>query len=99
MAGMEAGHGIQSHSGRVAEEITEPRTGGMNNKRIVELRKQIREHDYRYYVLDEPTISDYEFDQLMRELKAIEERHPELITPDSPTQRVGGQPAKEFPTH
>jgi DNA ligase (NAD+) len=66
---------------------------------IEALRKQIREHEYRYYVLDEPTISDYEFDQLMRELKALEEQHPELITPDSPTQRVGGQPAKEFPTH
>ena len=66
---------------------------------IEELRKQIREHEYRYYVLDQPTISDYEFDQLMRELKALEERHPELVTPDSPTQRVGGEPAKEFPTY
>src|SRR6185369_4348235 len=57
------------------------------------------DHEYRYYVLDQPTISDYEFDQLMRELKAIEQEHPELITPDSPTQRVGGQPAKEFPSY
>ena len=68
-------------------------------QRIEELRKQIREHEYRYYVLDQPVISDYEFDQLVRELKTLEEQHPELITPDSPTQRVGGQPAKEFPTH
>src|ERR1051325_8196220 len=67
--------------------------------RIDELRKQIREHEYRYYVLDQPVVSDYEFDQLMGELKALEEQHPELVTPDSPTQRVGGQPAKEFPTH
>jgi len=66
---------------------------------IEELRKQIREHDHRYYVLDQPIISDYEFDQLMRELKTLEEQHPELITPDSPTQRVGGEPAKEFPTY
>src|SRR5262245_8720940 len=66
---------------------------------IEELRRQIREHEYRYYVLDQPVISDYEFDQLMRELKELEEQHPELITPDSPTQRVGGQPAKEFPTY
>jgi DNA ligase (NAD+) len=66
---------------------------------IEDLRKQIREHEYRYYVLDEPVISDYEFDQLMRELKTLEEQHPELITSDSPTQRVGGEPAKEFPTH
>jgi DNA ligase (NAD+) len=68
-------------------------------KRIEELREQIRDHEYRYYVLDQPVISDYEFDQLMRELQALEQQHPESITPDSPTQRVGGQPAKEFPTY
>src|SRR5262245_27319016 len=67
--------------------------------RIEELREQIRDHEYRYYVLDKPVISDYEFDQLMRELKKLEEEHPELITPDSPSQRVGGEPAKEFPTY
>src|SRR3989442_12113266 len=67
--------------------------------RIEELREQLREHEYRYYVLDEPTISDYDFDQLMRELQKLEQKHPELITPDSPTQRVGGEPAKEFPSH
>ena len=66
---------------------------------IEELRKQIREHEHHYYVLDQPIISDYEFDQLMRELKTLEVQHPELITPDSPTQRVGGEPAKEFPTY
>ena len=69
------------------------------SERIEKLRQEIREHEYRYYVLDQPTISDYEFDQLLRELKALEAEHPELITPDSPTQRVGGQPAKEFPTY
>src|SRR5262245_45254194 len=67
--------------------------------RIEELRGQIREHEYRYYVLDQPVISDYEFDQLMRELQRLEAEHPEFITPDSPTQRVGGEPAKEFPTY
>jgi DNA ligase (NAD+) len=67
-------------------------------ERIEKLRKEIREHDYRYYVLAQPTISDYEYDQLMRELEELERQHPELITPDSPTQRVGGQPTKEFPT-
>ena len=71
----------------------------VKQNRAEELRKQIRDHEYRYYVLDKPTISDYEFDQLMRELKALEQEHPELITSDSPTQRVGGQPAKEFPTY
>jgi DNA ligase (NAD+) len=67
--------------------------------RIEELRNQIRDHEYRYYVLDQPTISDFEFDQLVRELQRLEQEYPDLITPDSPTQRVGGQPAKEFPTH
>jgi DNA ligase (NAD+) len=67
--------------------------------RAEELRDQIRDHEHRYYVLDKPSISDYEFDQLMRELKQLEAEHPELITTDSPTQRVGGHPAKEFPTY
>ena len=67
--------------------------------RIEHIRNQIREHEHRYYVLDQPTISDYEFDQLLRELQKLEQEHPELVTPDSPTQRVGGEPAKAFPTH
>lgn len=67
-------------------------------KEIEELRRNIREHDYRYYVLNEPIISDYEYDQLMAKLIALENAHPELITPDSPTQRVSGEPTKEFPT-
>jgi DNA ligase (NAD+) len=66
--------------------------------RAAELRHQISEHDYRYYVLAEPTISDAEYDELMRELQNLEKRFPALRTPDSPTQRVGGQPTKEFPT-
>ncbi len=66
---------------------------------IEKLRELIREHEYRYYVAAEPSISDYEFDQLMRELQRLEQEHPELVTPDSPTQRVGGEPAKEFPSH
>src|SRR5437762_3841718 len=74
-------------------------TGPPIADRIEDLRNQIREHEYRYYVLDQPTISDYEFDQLMRELQKLEQEHPELVTPDSPTQRVGGEPAKAFPSH
>jgi DNA ligase (NAD+) len=66
-------------------------------KEIARLREQVRYHEYRYYVLNDPEISDYEFDQLMRRLQGLEREHPELITPDSPTQRVGGQPAEEFP--
>lgn len=69
------------------------------NERIAQLREEIREHEYRYYVLDQPSISDSGFDQLMRQLKQLESENPDLITPDSPTQRVGGEPAKEFPTH
>jgi len=60
------------------------------------LREEIRSHNYRYYVLNDPVISDYEFDQLMKELREIEDAHPEWITLDSPTQRVGIQPAERF---
>lgn len=65
-------------------------------KKIEDLREQIRRHEYLYYVLDAPEITDAEFDALMRKLKALEEAHPELITPDSPTQRVGGKPREGF---
>ncbi len=65
-------------------------------KRAEELRRLIQYHNYRYHVLDSPIISDYEYDQLMRELQELEAAHPELITPDSPTQRVGGEPAEGF---
>jgi DNA ligase (NAD+) len=66
-------------------------------KEIEKLRKQIRYHEHRYYVLDDPEISDTEFDKLMKRLEALEREHPGLVTPDSPTRRVGGQPAEEFP--
>ena len=64
--------------------------------RIEALRDKIRRHEYRYYVLDDPEISDSEFDQLMNELKRLEAEHPELVTSDSPTQRVGGKPREGF---
>jgi DNA ligase (NAD+) len=64
--------------------------------RVEELRSQIAYHEHRYFVLDQPEISDAEFDALMRELRGLEELHPELITPDSPTQRVGGAPVETF---
>lgn len=67
-------------------------------QRVERLRDEIREHDYRYYVLAEPTIADAAYDALLRELQDLEAAHPELRTPDSPTVRVGGQPTKEFPT-
>lgn len=64
--------------------------------RVEELRNEINYHAYRYYVLDEPEISDAEYDELVRELRELEERYPELVTPDSPTQRVGVAPADLF---
>jgi DNA ligase (NAD+) len=66
--------------------------------RVEELRARIEDANYRYYVLNEPTISDAEYDALMRELRELEARYPDLLTPDSPTQRVGGQAAGGFKT-
>jgi DNA ligase (NAD+) len=65
-------------------------------KRVEALREKIRHHEHLYFVMDAPEISDLEFDQLMNELKGIEAEHPELLTPDSPTQRVGGKPREGF---
>src|ERR1700722_3699136 len=65
-------------------------------KKIEALREKIRHHEYLYYVVDQPEISDGEFDKLMRELKDAEAKHPELLTADSPTQRVGGKPREGF---
>jgi len=65
-------------------------------KKIEDLREKIRHHEYLYYVLDQPEISDLDFDKLMQQLKDLEAEHPSLITPDSPTQRVGGKPREGF---
>jgi len=65
-------------------------------KKIESLREKIRHHEYLYYVLDQPEISDAEFDKLMKQLKDLESEHPDLLTPDSPTQRVGGKPREGF---
>jgi DNA ligase (NAD+) len=64
--------------------------------RVDTLRREIEQHNYNYYVLDQPTIPDAEYDRLYRELQALEAAHPELVTPDSPTQRVGGKPLQGF---
>jgi len=64
--------------------------------RIEELRKELRRHEHLYYVMDAPEISDAAYDALMNELKKLEAEHPALVTPDSPTQRVGGKPAEGF---
>src|SRR6201998_4056785 len=65
-------------------------------KKIEALREKIRHHEYQYFVLDSPEISDQEFDKLTKQLKDLEAEHPELVTPDSPTQRVGGKPREGF---
>jgi len=67
-----------------------------SEKKIESLREKIRHHEYLYYVVDNPEISDAEFDKLMRQLKDLEAEHPDLVTPDSPTQRVGGKPREGF---
>src|ERR1017187_9509305 len=77
--------------GRMAKDTTAAR-------QIEQLRDEIRRHEYLYYVLDEPEISDVKFDRMLEELKRLESAHPELVTPDSPTQRVGGAPRKGFET-
>ena len=68
------------------------------SRKLEALREKIRHHEERYYVLDDPEISDAEFDALLRELQALEQAHPELVTSDSPTQRVAGRPAEGFDT-
>ncbi|HKJ16862.1 MAG TPA: NAD-dependent DNA ligase LigA [Xanthomonadales bacterium] len=74
-------------SNGIAEEVT---------ARVASLRKEIQGHNYRYYVLDEPSVPDAEYDRLLRELQQLEEAHPELITSESPTQRVGAEPLAAF---
>ncbi|MBN9388477.1 MAG: NAD-dependent DNA ligase LigA [Chloroflexi bacterium] len=90
--------------GEIAETPTNPQpipeniTEDQANQRILDLRHQIEYHNYRYYILDDPEVTDAEFDALFRELKALETRFPELITPESPTQRVSvGGVVSEFP--
>lgn len=65
-------------------------------ERAARIRAEIETHNYRYYVLDQPSVPDSEYDRLMQQLAELERQHPELIVPDSPTQRVGGQPAPQF---
>lgn len=65
-------------------------------ERIAKLSKELNEHNHRYYVLDEPTVSDFEFDKMLEELMRLEKEYPELLSPDSPSQRVGGTVTKEF---
>lgn len=68
----------------------------MSMERLQEIKKLLNEYNYQYYVLDNPTVSDQEYDRLMQELQSIEAKHPEWVTPDSPSQRVGGQVLDSF---
>jgi DNA ligase (NAD+) len=77
--------------------VSEP-DATQDSERAAQLRREIAHHDWRYHVLDRPEIADVEYDRLVRELQAIEARRPELVTPDSPTQRVSGQPREGFAT-
>ena len=70
-------------------------TAGSAEQRVGELRKQLDHHGHRYYVLDDPEITDAEYDALLNELRDLETEHPDLLTPDSPTQRVGGEAARQ----
>jgi DNA ligase (NAD+) len=76
--------------------MPETRSSSEDGKRIDELRAVLRHHEYQYHVLDSPEITDADYDLLMRELRTLEGRHPELVTPDSPSQRVGGKPKEGF---
>ena len=67
-------------------------------KKVEKLREKVNYHNYRYYVLDNPEVTDAEYDRLMRELESLEREYPDLVTPDSPTQRVGAQPVEAFGT-
>lgn len=77
------------------KEKSPPKTA----RRIQKLTKEIEEHDYKYYVLDQPTITDEEYDKLFKELEKLEKEHPDLKSPHSPTQRVGGPPLESFQKH
>ena len=89
---------LRLHADMGAAKAVLKAPGAKIARRVQHLRDQIRHHDYRYYVLDRPTISDAAYDALMRELQGLEDQYPALITPDSPTQRVAGQVREGFRT-
>jgi len=80
------------------KKVSESLSHAQASRRISELRRQIEYHEKKYYVENNPQISDFEFDELVRELEELERRFPDLITPESPTQRVGEKPVEGFPT-
>jgi DNA ligase (NAD+) len=86
---------MSNHSqSNLFDQVSDP--SHSDAERAEEIRRLIAFHDHQYYVLDAPILTDNEYDGLFRELQALEQDHPDLITPDSPTQRVGGQAIKAF---
>src|SRR5579871_3872485 len=78
--------------------LSKLKSGGIAKGRLEELRDVLRFHEYRYAILNDPLIADFEYDILYKELERLEREFPELVSPDSPTQRVASQLTKEFPT-
>src|SRR6478735_1343275 len=74
------------------------KSGALTKKDLIDLRDLLRFHEYRYYILNDPLLADYEYDQLYKALEKLESQHPELISSDSPTQRVAKGLTKNFPT-
>lgn len=88
---------MQALPGTVTQSPSNPSSANKKSaKRVEELREQIEHHAYRYYVLDAPEVSDAQYDAMMQELAELEEAHPELVSPDSPTQRIGAPPSDVF---
>jgi len=92
-------NGVEGDSSALSLAQVEDNEAARLAERVAQLRHQIEEANYQYYVLDNPTLTDAEYDALMLELQRIEQEHPELQTPDSPTQRVGAKPTQEVPQH
>src|ERR1700722_17443809 len=88
----------QRLQGLSTDLLSRVKSTGLEKDRLEELREVLRFHEYRYAILNEPLISDFEYDTLYKALEKIEQDHPELVTPDSPTQRVASGVTKEFPT-
>src|SRR5574337_922642 len=86
---------LQNKTDKFLKQI---QTGNISSKEIEDLRDVLRFHEYRYYIQNDPLISDFEYDSLYKQLEALEKENPDLIVPDSPTQRVAKGLTREFPT-
>src|SRR3984957_14118298 len=89
---------IQRMEKLTGELLSRTKTKGLDKDRLEELRDVLRFHEYRYAIMNDPLIADFEYDTLYKELERIEAEHPDLVSPDSPTQRVAKGLTKDFPT-